>query len=32
MVMIKHAKKKINRFLYEDVCPKYLAYLRKINK
>jgi len=32
MAMIKYSKRKINRFLYEDVCPKYLAYLNKISK
>jgi len=32
MTMIKYSKRKINRFLYEDVCPKYLAYLNKISK
>ena len=32
MVMIKYSKRKINRFLYKDVCPKYLAYLNKISK
>ena len=32
MTMIKYSKIKINRFLYENVCPKYLAYLKKISK
>ena len=32
MTMIKYSKRKINRFLYDDVCPKYLAYLKKISK
>lgn len=32
IAMIKYSKKKINRFLYDDVCPKYLAYLEKISK
>ena len=32
MAMIKYSKRKINRFLYEDVCPKYLAYINKISK
>lgn len=30
--MIKFAKKKIHRFLYKEVCPKYLKYLEKINQ
>jgi glycosyltransferase involved in cell wall biosynthesis len=32
IAMIKYSKTKINRFLYDDVCPKYLAYLEKISK
>ena len=30
-VMIKNAKKKINRFYYKSTCPNYLNYLEKIN-
>ena len=30
--MIKFAKKKIHRFLYKYVCPKYLNYFKKINE
>jgi len=29
--MIKFAKKKINRFYYKEVCPKYLNYLKQIS-
>jgi len=32
IAMVKYSKMKINRFLYKDVCPKYLAYLNKISK
>ncbi len=32
MTMIKYSKMKINRFLYNEVCPKYLAYLNKISE
>ena len=32
MTMIKYSKMKINRFLYNKVCPKYLAYLNKISE
>ena len=29
--MINFAKKKINRFYYKEVCPKYLNYLKQIS-
>lgn len=29
--MINFAKKKINRFYYREVCPKYLDYLKQIS-
>jgi glycosyltransferase involved in cell wall biosynthesis len=32
VAMIRYSKTKINRFLYDNVCPKYLAYLEKISK
>ncbi len=32
LAMVKFSKTKINRFLYGNVCPKYLAYLKKISK
>ena len=32
VAMVRYSKRKISRFLYNDVCPKYLAYLNKISK
>jgi len=32
VAMVRYSKRKIGRFLYNDVCPKYLAYLNKISK
>lgn len=32
VAMIRYSKTKINRFLYDNVCPKYLTYLEKISK